>query len=308
MGIRGGCTGKAWYLAWAAGRWRKVWWFLGEVRRRYMDDNGPLMAAAISFYVLLSLVPLLLVGLSVLGQVLGNVRALEAVTQLLDGFLPPRFSGAVLISYLEKHVVQPARLAGVVGLVSWVWAGTASFVTIMNALDAVWGTAARRGFLEARAVAVVTMVAVGFLVVLSFGITSALQIIREYRLPVLGFRAGDIPLVWRLAGWLIPAALSVSIFLICYAVLPNLRIGFRPALLGALFAGMLWDVAKQGFALYIANFGNYSSVYGSLGGLVILVMWVYYSAVILLLGAEVAAIGMARLHGEARPGQGGRSR
>jgi len=80
------------------------------------------------------------------------------------------------------------------------------------------------------------------------------------------------------------------VFVLCYLILPDRRIGWRPALIGGVAAGMLWELAKQGFAFYVANFVDYNSIYGSLGGLVILVMWVYLSAVMLLLGAEVASV------------------
>ncbi|HPU00084.1 MAG TPA: YhjD/YihY/BrkB family envelope integrity protein, partial [Armatimonadota bacterium] len=98
-----------------------------------MRDDCRLMAAAISFYALLSLVPLLLVGLSTFGYVLGNDRAFDAVyaflIQLLPQdlaatLLPEEVAGAGLRSYLKKTLVKPAGVAGIVGVVSWIWAGT----------------------------------------------------------------------------------------------------------------------------------------------------------------------------------------
>lgn len=283
----------------AGGQITYLWRFLTAVYREYMRDDCRLMAAAISFYALLSLVPLLLVGLSTFGYVLGNDRAFDAVyaflIQLLPQdlaatLLPEEVAGAGLRSYLKKTLVKPAGVAGIVGVVSWMWAGTNCFVVITAALDVAWESGKRRGFIASRLVAVGMMMLVATLALLSFGMTQALKIIREYPIPWLGIRPEEIPFLWQLVGWAVPLTLSILVFVLCYLILPDRRIGWRPALTGGVVAGMLWELAKQGFAFYVANFVDYNSIYGSLGGLVILVMWVYLSAVMLLLGAEVASV------------------
>ncbi len=274
-----------------AGRQRRhIWRFLKQVFGEYIRDNCPLMAAAISFYVLLSLIPLSLVGLSAFGYVLGSERAFQAISHFLGQFVPEAFGGAALRAYLKDSFYHPRGIVGLLGLLGLLWTGSVSFATITRALNIAWEVQEHRGYLALRLRAMAMTLVVGLLVLLSFGTTQAIRIIREYRIPWLGFQPGEIPLVWQVVGWCVPVALSLLVFLLCYVALPDRRIGWRPALLGAVVAGILWEATKQGFALYIANFGNYNKVYGSLGGLVILVMWVYYSAVILLVGGEVAGV------------------
>ncbi|NLC55524.1 MAG: YihY/virulence factor BrkB family protein [Armatimonadetes bacterium] len=275
----------------ARGRIRHVWQFVRQSCKEYTRDSCSLMAAAISFYVLLSLVPLLLVGLATFGLFLGDEKAFQVVSQFLEQFLPPRLGGDTLYRHLAD-LRRLAGMAGILGLVSWVWAASASFSTITRALDIVWEVPERRGFIASRLLAVAMMLIVGVLGLLSFVATSAIKIVQEYQIPWLGTRSGELPVVWQIVGWVLPLSLSITIFVLCYLVLPNARVGWRPALLGGLVGGILWELTKQGFALYVANFADYnrSSIYGYLGGLVFLVMWVYYSAAILLFGAEVASV------------------
>ena len=272
----------------AGGRRWRIWPFLKQVYREYTRDNCALMAAAISFYALLSLIPLLLVGLSTLGYVLGSETARQAVFQFLDQFLPPQFGGRALQEYVRANVIDPRGFVGLLGLITWIWTGSMSFTTTTIALNVAWGAQKRRSFVATRLLSIAMMVLVGVLALLSFGATSWLQIMEHFRIPWSGLQPGQFPMVWRVAAWVVPMVVSVLLFLLCYLVLPDMHIGARPALVGAVVAGVLWECAKQGFAVYIANFAHYNKVYGSLGGVVILVMWVYYTAVILLLGAEVA--------------------
>ncbi len=273
-----------------------IWQFLKQVYREYTGDNCPLMAAAISFYVLLSLIPLLLVALSTFGYVLGPERRVEAVSQFLGQFLPEEFGGEALKGYLKANIYQRRVVVGWLGIITWVWTASISLSTVTQALNIAWEAPRRRNFLVNRLLSIALMLVVGVLGLVSFATTSALKIVQGYQISWSPVQPGQFPVIWQIAGWVLPAALSILIFVLCYTVLPEVRVGVRSALLGAVVGGVLWEAAKQGFAYYIANLAGarYDMIYGPLGGLVILVMWVYYSAAILLLGAEVASVSATR--------------
>lgn len=274
----------------ARGQIRRVWRFLTQVHKEYTRDSCPLMAAAISFYALISLIPLALIGLSAFGLILGNDRAFQAVFEFLEQFLPRTVGRDTLRAYLEEGLRRPAGVAGILGVASLVWTASAGFGTVARALDLAWKVNHRHGFVASRLRSLAMMLVVGVLGLLSFSMTSAIRIVQEYQIPWLGWRPGEFPLVWRMVGCGLPLAMSVGTFVLCYVVLPSASIGWRPVLVGGLVGGILWELTKQGFAIYIAKFANYNMIYGSLGGLIVLVVWIYYSAAILLFGGEVASV------------------
>jgi membrane protein len=130
---------------------------------------------------------------------------------------------------------------------------------------------------------------VGVLFLSSFLVTAAWRVVQAQTDERIEFLGGQSSLLWDAGALAIPSALSFLTFLFLYWLLPNLPVRLRDIWPGALVAGLGIELAKHGFALYLANFANYELVYGSLGGVIALLFWVYLSANILLFGAEIAA-------------------
>ena len=127
------------------------------------------------------------------------------------------------------------------------------------------------------------------LMVVSIGLTSALTWVQNQRIPGIDATAGEIPFLWRLLGNLIPLLFTILAFAVVYKIVPNCVISWRSAFLGALFAGIFWEGAKYVFAYYASHYANFGKVYGSLGVVVSLMFWSYYTASNLIQGGEKAA-------------------
>ena len=245
------------------------------------------MAAAIAFYGLVSLVPLLSLAAWALGLFLGSSReALPRMQASLQEVLPG--SGGLIYETLLA-VKQGSGLAGLVGIMGLILAASAIFTNLELALNNMWRVQKMRPWWRQRLVALGTTAITLSLVLLSVGITSGLTWVQNQRIPGLDTTAGDIDLVWLFLGNFIPLVLTILAFAVVYKIVPNCDISWGEALSGAVFSGIAWEAAKHVFAYYAVNYANYGKVYGSLGVVISLMFWAYYSATILFLGGEIAA-------------------
>lgn len=258
--------------------------FLVAVVREFLHDHGPLMAAAISFFATLSLFPILLLGVSAMGYVLGPRAAFQSVMGFFDQYAPD-----IVVATVRDNltaIVSTRVQALTIGAVTLLYTATSVFVHMETALCIVWDVRPR-AFWKSRLLALAMLLLTGAGLLLSLGFTALTIRIEGLHWRVFGRDVTNLPLVWHVLGYLVPVLIGVAMFTAIYAILPNKRIDRRAALLGGIVTGALWQAALQGFRFYLARYANYDIVYGSLGGLIILVLWIYYTMLVLLMGAEV---------------------
>jgi membrane protein len=251
------------------------------VFKEFGKDNGTLMAAAVAFYILLSLVPLVLVAVSIIGYVLGSSNeAANKVLLFLDQFVP--IEKEQIHGLIKGLVKSKGQLAGV-GLAGVALAATGGFATLENAINVLWNRP-NRNFIVNKIFAFVMMLVVGALLIGTLGATAALS------------WAGGLPgMAWlehnwtaRTIGYLLPIAISGVMFAFIYRFYPNGGAGWRTSLISGFITAVLWEAFKNGYAYYATNFADQSATYGEgLGAAVGLVLWVYYSSVLVLLGSEL---------------------
>jgi membrane protein len=273
-----------------------------ELYKRYMDDQCPAWAAALSFFALLSVVPLLLCGIAALGLAIHDAHgAAEKVFNVLKAALPGENAGVTAqqivkdakIEERAEELMNISGVAGTFGLLSLIWAASRIFVNAMPPMNAAFRAPETRGFLQMQLYSIAMLIGAAFLGVLSLLPSYLPEIMR--RIPPFTGLPKPTP-AW--ADWLfltVAVAINVLLFTLIYRFLPSpaAKVTWRQALVGGMTVAVLWEIAKQGFGLYLRNFGgtdSYDKVYGSLGGFVILILWVYYSSVLLLLGAEIAEL------------------
>jgi membrane protein len=276
---------------------KSVWATTRKVFREFVEDKCPTYAAALSFFGLLSVVPLLLIAVVVLAFIYQDPHtALVQLEKLLAGILPGTGAqesahSVIQQAEVEKTVgtlIETRGLAGIIGLLSLIWAAIQIFIHAAAAMNAAFEVEETRGWFHLRAVALALLIGAGVLFLLSLLPSSGPDFVRRLHIPALGLPE-HVPWYVDLLFALVALGLNVAMFALIYRFLPNAPTTWRSALTGGLIAGLLWEVAKQGFAFYLSRFASYEKVYGTLGGLVILVLWVYYTSMILLLGAEVAS-------------------
>jgi membrane protein len=269
----------------SARSWKAV---LTRTVREFRDDNLTDWAAALTYYGILSIFPMLIVLVSVLGLI-GS----SATQPLLDnlGTVAPGPAKDIFTSALEN--IQESRGAAgvlfVVGLVGALWSASGYIGAFMRASNAIYEVEEGRPFWKLRPL----QVGVTLLMVLLLA-ASALAVVFTGPLAeqignVIGV-GGTAVTVWDIAKWPVLILLVSLMFSILYWVAPNVRQpGFRWLTPGGVLAVLLWIVASAAFALYVASFASYNKTYGSLGGVIVFLVWLWISNVVVLLGAELNA-------------------
>ena len=249
---------------------------------KFDDDHGFLLSAGITFNILLCLIPLTLLMLSVIGYLFSREAVLEQIRNFILQSAPaldPKIMGAI------SDLIEDRQIIGIMGIGSLVWISTWVFGSLRAALNMIMEVEKGRSFLRGKVIDICMVILVIILLLISMSLTSFVAYIQGFGLP---FDIGPI-LQWVIK-YLLPLFFTYWMFFLIYKITPNRKIGYRTALLTALFTSVLWETAKHLFGWYILHVSRFPILYGSLSALVVFLFWLYYSSIILLLGGEVAQL------------------
>ncbi len=245
-------------------------------------DGMSLLAASLSYYTLLSLFPLLLLFVSLATFFISEEGALQAVLEIADNYIPglERELGEIL-----QQVVAQRGSATIVGVLTLVWASSGVFTVLQYALDRAWRVPQARAIWlqQIYSLGVITVLGILFLVSVVTSVFSGEVTAELFGLLNLPPDAG------RVFGTLGGFVFAFLAFVILYKLFPHAPVSWGVALRGALFAAILWQIAKFGYEIYLQFFAQFHLVYGSVGAIIGLLLWGYLSASIVLLGAELSA-------------------
>ena len=261
--------------------------------KEFGADNCTQMAAAISYYVLFSLFPLLIFSVGILGVFLQDSAIEEELISLVLENLPlneDEGEGDVRDAIQGIAGVSSGAL-GLVGLLGMAWSGSNMFGIIRRSLNIAYDLDLQRPLVRQKLLdlGMVFMFTPFFLS--SIAATALFRAARRYssEIPTVGGWIESLGFGWDILGALVPIAMSFIAFLVLFWIVPATKVKISDAWVGALVSALLFELSKVGFSIYLEKFGNYDVVFGSLGAVVILMFWIFISANILLLGAEVAS-------------------
>jgi membrane protein len=201
----------------------------------------------------------------------------------LHGNLQRDLPGA--IGVLEENIEEVIRSRGAIGAVSLallLWSGSAMFGAVGRSLNRVWDVPKDRPFHMRKLRDLGMALGTGVLFLMSLGATTVFSVLRNLDIPLFS-TFSDVGA--RMLGFLF----SIGIFLVLYKLMPNTRTYWRYVWPGAVVAAVLFEIAKTLFVLYLDHFARYESVYGSVASVIVLLFWIYISAFIMILGAELSA-------------------
>ncbi len=293
-------------------RLKRVYWinFAFDVFARFGQQNGGLLAAGLAFFLVLAIVPLLLVGLwglglfyiqqpdkavaqihfllaqalpGAAGDEVGHLMARAGISQDEKGL----HAGPTLLKLLAEH-----GIAGVVGFLGIVWASMQIFVNGSVAMNAAWETKEHRGWVQLRLVALGLLVAVGVLLVMSLAATTLSKALSDNHYAKLIPFSGAINSGAVEVGAVILSGLMYSVI---FKFLPAAKVSWKAALMGGFVSAVAFEIANQGLSALLLRPNK--SLYGELGNLIALILWIYYSMMILLIGATVSALYAAEVEG-----------
>jgi membrane protein len=266
----------------------RAWWPLVKAAAiSWRDDYAPSMGAALAYYTMFSVAPLLLIVVSIAGLVFGEEAARGQIHAQLAGLMGE--TGAKALQGLLESVHKPAEgiVATLIGIGVLVVGATTVFAELQDALDRIWRAPVRDrsggiwGLLRARVLSFGMIMGLGFLLMVSLVFSAALSALGTWWAPMFG----GWEVLLQAVNFVVSFAMVTLIFAMIYKVMPRVHVAWRDVWVGAGVTAMLFTIGKLLIGLYIGKSGV-TSGFGAAGSLAVVLLWVYWSAQIFLMGAE----------------------
>lgn len=253
---------------------KRIFWLFSKAYKKFDTDRCPLLASALVNAAIFSLFPLLLGLLSISLFILGSSEGLlERLLPVLKQILP------IGLEEIIKNITvirQTSILVGIIGILGFLWGTASIFGATESSLNLIWKAKKDRPFFKKS------------LIIIGSAFLSWLLLIGSVGLTIWANAIG----VRGIAKFLpfISAILNILLFGLIYWFFPNRKVRFKAAYFGAIFTGVFWELSKYLFSLYITKIVDYSKIFGSLSAIILLLLWLYYSATIFLFGAELSYV------------------
>jgi len=262
----------------------------------WQEDKVPRLAAALAYFTVLSLAPLLILVISIAAVFFGEEAARGQIFGQLQGLLGQAGAEAIEATISNANQVEGGGMATVIGVVTLLIGASGVFGQLQDALNTIWAVAPKPGrsiknFIRTRFLSFGMVLVIGFLLLVSLVISALLAGISTY---MSGLVPNLAPL-WAIVNFVISFGIITCLFALIYRVLPDVHIAWSNVWVGAAFTALLFTIGRSLIGLYLGS-AAVGSAYGAAGSLVIILVWVFYSAQILLFGAEFTQV-YARRHG-----------
>ncbi len=262
-------------------------WMKEAFLHTFYRDNCALMAAAISFYAILSVIPLFLVFMSISGYILHSSKsALETVIILLWRTSPTAIAEGFKIL---SDLMQQKTVFGIVGLLGLTWAASRIFSAVENSMNVVWKVKRGRAYWHSKFITLLLVPVTVLFMLSSLAFTALYSLAKNIEIPLIGLKLSEAHWISQMFVIFLPLVLGIIMFYLTYKIIPNRKISRKAALIGAVCASGMWELAKFLFDIYIRRYGDFQLMYGSFATIVVILIWIYYSSFIILIGAEIGS-------------------
>jgi membrane protein len=283
---------------------RRIQLLVKDTLRNYQAHRPFEVSAALSYYTLLSLAPLVLVTVSLAGLVFGRDAVANQIVGEMRGLVGD--AGAEVASTVLRNAGDPAqgKISLIVGLGMLLVGATTVFVELQDALNRIWEVEARPkksaiwGFVRGRLLSMALVLGIGFLLLVSLVISAALSALGEWASASLG----AVPMLLNAINATVSLAVTTLLFAMIFRVLPDAKIAWRHVWFGAFMTSLCFTIGKQLIGLYLGR-ASVGSAYGAAGSLVVMLVWVYYAALIVLFGAELTRARARREQARVEPAE-----
>lgn len=262
----------------------------GAALKAWWDDDALRLGAALAYYTLFAIAPVLLVATGIAGLVFSTDAVRGEIVNQLDRLVGREGAQAVQSLLDGASQRRAGLLATTVGGIAFVVAATGAFLELQAALNTIWRVKPNPGahlkaFVIDRLRSFGLVIAIGFLLMVSLAVTAALAAFSAW----LSRHSSSVPLMWSGVQILVSLVGTTALFALLYRVLPDVHLGWRDVTTGAFVTAVLFTFGQQVIGLYLGQ-SSMASSYGAAGSVMILLLWVYYSCQIVLLGAEFTRV------------------
>lgn len=284
------------------GFFRLLWRIMRDAFVEWWEDDATRLAAAVTFYTIFSLAPLVIIAVSIAGTIFGQKAAEGQLLDYVKEFTSEETAGFIQTIIESAYFSRSGFLYTILGILALLIGATAVFAELQHALNRVWevrSSGGIRGLLMTRLLSFLVVLGIGGLLIAALIASNALALAASY----FGDWIPFLPYVFFLLSVALPFLLMTVLFAMFYKVLPDVHIGWSDVWVGALSTAALFALGNYLLGFYLRH-GSISSAYGAAGSFVVFLLWIYYSVQIFLLGAEIAHAYGKHLGTEITPARG----
>jgi membrane protein len=270
---------------------REIFSVLQQTVTEWIEDKAPMLGAALAYYTVFSLAPLLLISIALAGFFLGEEAARGQVLDQLSGLIGEQ-GGQAMQDMVQNANAKPATgiVASIIGVATLLFGASGVFGQLQTSLNIVWGVEPKPGrgivgLIKDRFLSFGFILVVGFLLLVSLILTAAITFVAEW----LGRMTPGLEALAQILNFILSFGVITVLFALIFKFLPDAKIAWKDVWLGAAITAALFVLGKFALGLYLGT-GSVGSSFGAAGSLIILLLWVYYSAQILFFGAEFTQV------------------
>lgn len=252
--------------------------------KRVIEDDLFGLAAQLAYFFLLSLFPLLLFFVSLLPYL--PITEADILAVVRD--FAPKGTLELIESNLHELTTKNIELLSF-GIIATIWSASNGINAIVRAFNKAYDVKESRPFLIARGMSILFTFAMLFVMVIALLLPVFGKLIGIYLFSKLGL-SDDFLATWNTLRWLISSIILLIVFTGLYWIAPNKKLTCISIIPGALFATIGWELSSLAFSYYVTNFSNYSATYGSIGAIIVLLIWIYLTGIIIIIGGEINAL------------------
>lgn len=263
-----------------------MWRLFTETFAQWYEDNPAQFSAALAFYALFAIAPLLIIAVAIAGLVFGIHATQNQIVEAMDGLVGPEIAVAIQATVKNASRPQAGKIATLVGIVTLFIGAAGVVMQLKHSLNVIWEVAPKpgrgvwSGLLEYLG-AFLAVFGIGIFLLLSLAVSTAVAALNHFVNIVLP--SGIV--FWQWADLGVSLGLVTVLFALTYKVLPSARIAWRDVWIGALMTAALFTLGKLFIGKYLA-YSSVTSAYGAAGSIIVILLWVYYSAQVFFFGAE----------------------
>lgn len=271
---------------WVHGCAKEIWGLIKDAAYGWSEHHASRIGAALAFYTVFSLGPILLLAVAVAGFFFGQGTARGEIHQQISNVIGPQAAAQVQMVLARAHRPTAGVVATAISVITLLLSADTALVELKSGLDEIWGVPPEGrqwywSYVRTRLLSIAVILALGLLLLASLLFSAALGALAALSRGII-----IVGVVLRWANSLISFGLAALLFATVYKVLPSVKLGWKDVAVGALITAVLFIVGKYAIGLYMGS-STIASTYGAAGSVIVVLLWVYYSAQVFLLGAEL---------------------
>ncbi|MEH2122195.1 YihY/virulence factor BrkB family protein [Nostoc sp.] len=273
-----------------------IWKLLQETFKEWSEDKASRLAAALAYYTIFSIAPLLIIVIAIAGVVFGEEAARGQIVAQIQGLVGKDGAQFIQTAIQNANKPQTGVIASIISVVVLLVGATGLFTELQDSLNTIWEVKAKPGrgvnnMIRLRFLSFAMVIGIGFLLLVSLVISTGLAAVVTY----FGNILPGVDFLWRIVNFVLSFSITTALFGLIFKVLPDVKITWNDVFIGSVITSFLFSIGRFLLGQYLGN-GSFGSTYGAAGSLVVLLAWVNYAAQILFFGAEFTQV-YARRYG-----------